>query len=102
MYSSPKDSNIISVNTTNSISYNQPNFDPYTVWNPNGITIAGSSIVGNNPHGIFIDKNNTIYVPGRSAFGIFIGRNDSFTPTKTISTNSMYRGSQNYRTPPCF
>jgi len=90
MYSSPKDSNIISVNTTNSISYNQPNFDPYTVWNPNAITIADSSIIGSFPHGIFIDKNNTIYVPGRYKLGIFIWRNDSFTPTKTISTNSMY------------
>ena len=44
------------------ISYNQPIFSRNASWNPNAITFAGERVVGNSPHGLFVDINNTFYV----------------------------------------
>ena len=103
IYSSRKESNIIAVNISNGIftdrlsilyivfdldiSYNQPKFDSFTVWNSNGITITDNNTVGTLPYAIFISRNNTIYIPGRNIDGIYIWMNDSINPTKKINTN---------------
>ena len=71
------------------LSYNQPKFDASTVWNSNGITITDSNTVGTQPFGIFINRNNTIYIPGRTTNGIYIWENDSINFTKKINTNQF-------------
>ena len=71
------------------ISYNQPKFDSFTVWNSNGITITDNNTVGTLPYAIFISRNNTIYIPGRNIDGIYIWMNDSINPTKKINTNQQ-------------
>jgi len=73
------------------ISYNQPKFNEFTVWNPNGITFAANSTIGTYPFGIFIDKNNTIYITGQSMNRICIWKNDDINPTIIIPTNSWYQ-----------
>ena len=70
------------------ISYNQPKLDPLTVWNPNGITFANNDALGLKTYGIFINKNNTIYVPGRRIPHILIWENDRIDPTIKIYTNA--------------
>lgn len=72
------------------ISYNLPKFDPFTVWNPNGITFADNNTIGTFSLSIFIDKNNTVYVPGQSIDRIQIWANSSSNPTNIIYTNSMH------------
>ena len=104
-YSSQKESNITAVNISNGmftdhlsilyivfdldISYNRPKFDSFTVWNSNGITITDNNTVGTLPYSIFINRNNTIYIPGRNIDGIYIWMNDSINPTKKINTNQQ-------------
>ena len=71
------------------LAYNQPKFYSSTIWNPNGIVIANSSIIGTNPYGMFINKNDIIYVIGRSNTTIYIWMNNSLNPTTSISTNPL-------------
>jgi len=71
------------------VSYNEPKLDPLAVWNPNGITFADSTIVGQTPVGIFINRNNNIYLAGRKNSEILIWRNDDISPTTTIYTSSF-------------
>ena len=71
------------------MSYNEPKLDPLAVWNPNGITFADSTIVGQTPVGIFINRNNSIYLAGRKNSEILIWRNDDISPTTTIYTSSF-------------
>ena len=65
------------------LSYNQPKFDASTIWNSNGITITDYNTVGTQPFGIFINRNNTIYIPGRTTNGIYIWENDNINFTKS-------------------
>lgn len=55
------------------------------VWCEIGITFASSGTVGVHPYGIYIDKNNTIYVPSYSTNQIIVWSEGSIMPTKTIS-----------------
>ena len=48
------------------VSYNQPDLCPSATWNPMSVTFANSSIVGTDVLGLFINKNNTIYVAERN------------------------------------
>jgi hypothetical protein len=47
--------------------------------------------VGEDPAGIFVNTNNTVYVADRNNSRIQIWANDSVDPTKTISGNSSLR-----------
>jgi len=88
-YPSINSSSIVAViNTSNGISYNQPRFDPLTVWNSNGIILANDSIVGRNAFSIFIDRNDIIYIVGKTNEFICIRMNNSLNLITTISTNS--------------
>jgi hypothetical protein len=71
------------------LSYNQPKFCPFTTWNPNAITFANSSTVGQLPQDIFVDSNNTVYVADLRNGRIQIWMNDSIYPTRTISGGSV-------------
>ena len=70
-------------NTSNEISYNQPNFDSQTVWSPTGVLIANLT----NPYGIFINKNDTIYAVDVANQSVSIWLNGSLNPAETISLN---------------
>ncbi|CAF4100703.1 unnamed protein product, partial [Adineta steineri] len=69
------------------LSFNQPKFCPTATWNPNGITIANQSIVGQKPTAIFVSTNNTIYVANNENNTIVIWHEESVNPTKIISGN---------------
>ncbi|CAM4828503.1 unnamed protein product, partial [Rotaria magnacalcarata] len=47
------------------ISFNRPQFCPNTTWNPIGITFADNNAIGRKPYGMFVNINNTVYVPNR-------------------------------------
>ena len=70
-------------------SYNQPKLPPNASWNSNATTIANSSIIGLNPRGLFININDTIYVPDQTNNRIQIWFGDSILPTNTISGNLL-------------
>ncbi|CAF1391881.1 unnamed protein product [Adineta steineri] len=69
------------------LSFNQPKFCSTATWNPNGITIANQSIVGQYPTVIFVNTNNTIYVVHRQISAIVVWHEDRVNPTKIISDN---------------
>ena len=59
------------------VSYNQPRFCSNASWNPNAITFAAQTLVGDNPYAIFITTKNTIVVPRRDNGGIAIWQNNA-------------------------
>ncbi|CAF1299392.1 unnamed protein product [Adineta steineri] len=65
-------------------SFNQPKFSATPIWNSNGITFTDQSIVGSNPHTIFVNTNNTIYVANVEENKIVIWHDESVNPTKII------------------
>lgn len=67
------------------LSYNQPKFCPSAKWNPNAITFTNESTVGDNPYGIFVDINNTIYVADKQNGRVSIWPPSSTTPTRILS-----------------
>ena len=69
------------------LSYNQPKFCPNASWNPNATTFADINTVGVNPHDIFVNTNNTIYVANQANGGIVVWSGGNVLPTKNISTN---------------
>ncbi|CAF1258297.1 unnamed protein product [Adineta steineri] len=66
------------------LSFNQPKFCPTATWNPNAITIANRSIVGEYPLAIFVNTNNTIYVLNRDNNTIVMWQEEIAKPTKVI------------------
>ncbi|CAF0751434.1 unnamed protein product [Adineta ricciae] len=69
------------------ISYNQPKFFSNSSWNINGTTISNISSTGTYPYGIFINKNNTIYILNQSNGQIIIQYEHNAMSTRIISTN---------------
>ena len=72
------------------ISYNQPKFDGCPTWNPNATTLANNSTVGIQPHGIFIDRKNTIYVANQQNGLIVIWHNATINSMKTINVSRAH------------
>ena len=68
-------------------SYNQPKFCPSAKWNPNATTFADNNTIGINFYHIFIDRNNTAYVPATSLDRVIIWREQSTTPIRNISAD---------------
>ena len=67
------------------LSYNQPRFCLNTIWNSNATTFANQSFVGTESYGIFVNSNNSIYIPNRQTGQIHIWLNENhLSPTKTI------------------
>ncbi|CAF1333025.1 unnamed protein product [Adineta steineri] len=69
------------------LSFNQPKFCSTATWNPTGITFANQSIVGQDPHAIFVSTNNTIYVVNQQNNTILIWEEENINPTKVIHGN---------------
>jgi len=73
------------------LSYNQPRFCLNTIWNSNATTFADQSFVDTQPFSIFVNSNNSIYVPNRRTGQILIWLNENdLNPTKTIEGNLSY------------
>jgi hypothetical protein len=66
-------------------SYNQPKFSPCATWNSSATTIANVSLIGIEPYNVFVDINNTVYVPERNNSRVQVWLEGSLTPTRTIS-----------------
>ena len=64
-----------------------------TVWNPNAITFANGITIGTKPFGIFVNKNNTVYVPGRNTNKIQIWMNENVNLTTAINTSVLSHNS---------
>jgi hypothetical protein len=69
------------------VSYNQPTFCPDSSWNPNGTTVANSSTIGSYPYGIFINTENTIFVPNQDNGQIIVWPEGNIASTTIISGN---------------
>ncbi|UJR19156.1 hypothetical protein I4U23_022286 [Adineta vaga] len=79
---------ILSTTGENSeISYNQPKFCPTATWYAHAITFANTNIVGQLPHAIFVNTNNTVYVAHQKKGYIIVWRNNNTTPAENISSN---------------
>ena len=59
------------------LSYNQPRFCLNTTWNSSATTFADQSFQGTQPHGIFVNSNNSIYIPNRQTDQIHMWQNDN-------------------------
>ena len=70
------------------MSYNRPRFHPYATWVANGITFAGSDIVGNVPNGIFVDTNNTVYLANRESSRIYVWQEGQPSPSRNFTLPS--------------
>ncbi|CAF1116536.1 unnamed protein product [Adineta ricciae] len=75
------------------LSLNQPNLCPTATWAQSGITFANETIIGRLPIAIFINRNNTIYIPNRDEKNILVWENGAMTPTKNISGKLSYLAS---------
>ena len=69
-------------------SLNRPKLSPYASWNPNAITFTNMTIMSSSPYAIFINTNNTIYVPDRTRKRILVWANNNTQPTRNISIDS--------------
>ena len=70
--------NIIGILTTVEVSFNQPRFRPNATWNSNATNFANETL-------IFINSNNSIYIPNQKTNEILISNNDKLS--KKISSN---------------
>jgi hypothetical protein len=70
------------------LSYNQPNFSSNASWDLNATTFANNSIIGQYPFDIFINTNNTIYVPNQQNGEIIIWFEENNTLTRNNFTSS--------------
>ncbi|UJR34586.1 hypothetical protein I4U23_027362 [Adineta vaga] len=52
---------LIILHDVTALWYSRPMFDSCASWNPNGVPFANKNTLGECAHGLFIDKNNTIY-----------------------------------------
>ncbi|CAF1566718.1 unnamed protein product, partial [Adineta ricciae] len=76
---------------SNIIPYNQPKFSPYAIWVGTGITFAASTTVGADLYGIFVDKNNTVYVASKANNRILIWPEGGISPRNiTVSVGAPY------------
>ena len=69
------------------ISYNQPKLCPFASWYPRPVVIANASIIGTNPFGIFVDRNNLVYAVSRATSNIFVWSSISNTAVKMINVS---------------
>ena len=67
---------------------NQPKLCPNATWDPSGITVADNNTIGTHPRGLFINKNNTVYVTNLQNGHIMIWLEGSTIQSATITTNS--------------
>lgn len=68
-------------------SFNQLVFCPNTTWNDTGVTMVDNTIVGSNPYGVFVTKNNTVYFASVQYNRVLMWIQGNSTPT-TMSLGS--------------
>ena len=73
----------VRLNNNQTPTYNQPRFCANATWDSNGTTF----VVESTPNGLFIDTNNTVYIPNRSNNRIYIWFNNDTSPTITLYGN---------------
>ena len=71
------------------LSFHRPKFCPTATWSPNGTTLANSSLVGQGPVGIFIQRNNSIFIPNRNNSHVIIWSAGNYTSPSILLTNSV-------------
>ncbi|CAF4067561.1 unnamed protein product [Adineta steineri] len=70
---------------TTGISYNQPKLCANATWNQTAITFVPSPTVGTYPLGMFVDRNNSVYVADQTNGRIQVWLNGSTTLTGNYS-----------------
>ncbi|CAF2064970.1 unnamed protein product [Rotaria magnacalcarata] len=75
--------------TQSGVSYNLPKLSSCASWHPNGTTFADSTTVGTHPFAVFVDNNNTVYVSDQLNDRVQVWREDSVTPTRTLSDHGL-------------
>ncbi|UJR32672.1 hypothetical protein I4U23_020133 [Adineta vaga] len=78
------------INNSIGESFNQPKFGPNATWNSNAETFANTTIIGVTPNNIFIDTNNTIYIPVSSTYCVQVWLEEDTIPTSNYSTLPQY------------
>ena len=72
-------------------SFNQPKFCSNATWNLNAVIFANSTIIGFQPHALFVTTNNTTVVPSYTTGQILIWHNNATgNPTTTISVGFSF------------
>ena len=69
------------------ISFNQPNFCPNASWNRNATTLIPNKTIGLQSLALFVNTHNTLFIAHRQNGQIFIWRNGSVNPNRTILAN---------------
>jgi len=78
--------NIIGILTAVEISFNQPRFRPNATWNSNATNFANETL-------IFINSNNSIYIPNQKTNEILIWNNDKLSkkiPSSLSNPSSIF------------
>ena len=73
------------------VSYNQPRFCPLSTWNESTVTFANISTVEKEPNGLFVTKNDLVYIAQRDTGRVRIWLNSSWSETTSLAgyhTNS--------------
>ncbi|CAF1013859.1 unnamed protein product [Adineta ricciae] len=76
--------------TVAKLSYNQLEFSFCAAWDPNGTTIATSTLVGVKPTRIFVDNNSTLYVTSKNLNRTMVVPEGSNVATRNISTGLFH------------
>ena len=79
-----KDQNVLCL----ALSYNLPKICPNAIWNPVAVTFADNSTIGPQSYGIFVNKNNSVYVINRQNGQILVWFNDSIDVKGIIYSNA--------------
>ena len=69
------------------VSYNQPILYSNSSWSPNATTVANITTTGSSPYDIFINTNNTIYVPNQDTGQNIVWSEGNTTLITNISNN---------------
>jgi len=78
--------NIIGILTAVEVSFNQPRFRPNATWNSNATNFANETL-------IFINSNNSIYIPNQKTNEILIWNNDKLSkkiPSSLSNPSSIF------------
>jgi len=64
--------------------FNQLNLCPSSTWYLDGVTFANSSLVGTDLNGVYVDRNNTVYVADKLNNRVVIWYEGSAVPNKIL------------------
>ena len=73
--------------STLAVSYNRPKFFANASWCSRATTFVNQSIIGITPYGIFVDQNDTVYVPSFSSGDVIVISGQSGEIIRRIAMN---------------